>query len=110
MPGYVLTSATTAMCPHGGQVSWVPSQSRVLVDQSPVLLASDQATIAGCPFNVSGAPSPCLTIQWQLPSTRVTVQGTPVLLSTSVGLCQAATQAPQGPVQLAVYQQRVQAT
>ncbi|CCH76128.1 conserved hypothetical protein [Nostocoides japonicum T1-X7] len=110
MPGYVLTASTSATCPHGGQVSFVPSQSRVLADGSPVLLAADLATIAGCPFNVSGAPSPCVTIQWLLPSTRVMVQGSPVLLSTSVGLCQAATQAPQGPAQLVAYQQRVQAT
>lgn len=110
MPGYLLTTATTAMCPHGGQVSFVPSQSAVLAAGSPVVLARDTATVAGCPFTISGAPSPCLTIQWLLPSIRVRVRGAPALLTTSVGLCQAATGAPQGPVQIAAYQQRVEGT
>ena len=40
----------------------------------PPLLADDVVTIAGCAFNVSGAPSPCLRVQWQMPATRVTVE------------------------------------
>ena len=110
MPGFVLTSATVATCPHGGSVSFVPSQARVLVDSSPALLLSDQAVIAGCPFNVSGAPSPCLTVRWSAPATRVTVTGTPVLLSSSVGLCLNPASAPQGPAVLSSFQTRVQAT
>jgi len=110
MPGYVLTSTTVASCPHGGQVSFVPSQMRVLADNSPVLVVSDLAIVAGCAFNVSGAPSPCLTIQWLAPATRVTVQGSPPLLSTSVGLCLNPASAPQGSALLSSYQQRVQAT
>ncbi len=110
MPGYLLTAATQATCPHGAPVSFLPTQTRVLADSSPVLLASDQATIAGCPFNVSGAPSPCLTIQWLAPATRVMVTRTPVLLSTSIGLCLNPAAAPQGPAQLSSYQQKVRGT
>jgi hypothetical protein len=110
MAGYLLTSATQATCPHGGQVSFVPTQTRVQAGGSPVLLVSDQATIAGCPFVVGTVASPCLTIQWMLPATRVSVNQTPVLLSTSVGLCLNPAAAPQGPAQLSSYQQRVQGT
>lgn len=110
MPGYLLTSATQATCPHGAPVSFVPTQTRVLADSAPVLLVSDQATIAGCPFTVSGAPSPCLTIQWLAPAARVMVTSTPVLLSTSIGLCLNLAAAPQGPAQLSSYQQRVRGT
>ncbi|MEO6998297.1 MAG: hypothetical protein ABI112_09465 [Terracoccus sp.] len=110
MPGYLLTTATQATCPHGGPVSFLPGQANVLVDGSPVLLASDQATIAGCPFVVGTVASPCLTIQWLAPATRVLVTGTPALLSTTVGLCLSPAAAPQGPAQLCSYQLRVQGT
>jgi hypothetical protein len=111
MPGYVLNADTVASCPHGGQVSFVPSQSSVLVDDSPALLVSDLATIAGCAFVIGVVPSPCLLVQWIPPTAtlRVLVSGTPVLLSTSVGLCLSGPGAPQGPVVLSAYQQRVQA-
>ncbi|HEX4698914.1 MAG TPA: hypothetical protein VH857_06095 [Actinomycetes bacterium] len=110
MPGYLLTAATQATCPHGAPVSFVPSQTSVLADGAPVLLASDQATIAGCPFIVGTVASPCLTIRWLAPATRVMVTRTPVLLSTSTGLCLNPASAPQGPAQLSSYQQRVQGT
>jgi hypothetical protein len=111
MPGYVLNSDTIATCPHGGQVSFTPSQSRVSVDSAPALLVSDLATVAGCAFVIGTVPSPCLTVQW-IPATaalRVAVHQTPVLLSTTVGLCLSTASAPQGPVVLSSYQQRVQA-
>ena len=76
MPGYLLTSATQATCPHGAPVSFVPSQSSVLAERAPVLLVSDQATIAGCPFVVGTVASPCLTIQWLAPAARVMVTQT----------------------------------
>jgi len=110
MAGYLLTSATQATCPHGAPVSFVPSQSSVMADRAPVLLASDQATIAGCPFVVGTVASPCLTVQWLAPATRVMVTQTPVLLSTSIGLCLNPAAAPQGPAQLSSFQQRVQGT
>jgi len=110
VPGFVLTTATVASCPHGGQVSFVPSQSSVLADSSPALLVSDQAMIAGCPFVVGPVASPCLTIQWSMPATRVQVTGTPVLLTTSLGLCLNPASAPQGPALISSCQSKVQAT
>ena len=74
------------MCPHGGQVTFVPTQGHLLADSSPAILTADTALVVGCPFNISGAPSPCLTIQWLLPATRPSVNGTPVLLNTSIGV------------------------
>jgi len=110
MPGYLLTAATKATCPHGGQVNFVAAQTSVKADLFPVLLSSDQATVAGCPFMVGSVASPCLTIQWLAPATRVMVTQTPVLLSSSLGLCLSGASAPQGPVMLSSYQKRVQGT
>ncbi len=96
MPG-LLTAASTMMCPHGGTVTAVPSQTRATAG-APILLGTDTFLIAGCPFNVASVPSPCLTVQWLVTATRVHAGGGFVLNEASVGLCLAATQAPQGAV------------
>jgi hypothetical protein len=75
----------------------VPGQSQAVAD-APVLRMSDTCTIAGCPFIVALVPSPCVTVQWVEGATRVQAGGTFVLNESSVGLCLAATQAPQGAV------------
>ena len=105
---YLLDAATQVICPHGGQGVATPSNEKVLLGGSPALVESDQVTIAGCSFNVSGAPSPCISVQWQAPATRVTVGGTAALLSTSVALCTNAAGAPQGPGTLSGFQTKVQ--
>jgi hypothetical protein len=92
----ILDMGCTIQCPHGGQATVVPGNLRVKVGGNLALLATDTMIIAGCAFNVSGAPVPCVTIQWTAPATRDTVNGTPVLLLSSVGLCLNAANAPQG--------------
>jgi hypothetical protein len=109
MPGLVFHVAAVATCPHGGQVQTVSANARVLVSGLQVATMVDQSTVIGCAFNVSGAPSPCVKIQWTVPSARVKVMGQPVLLQASVGLCQNPAQAPQGPAIIATVQPRVTA-
>jgi hypothetical protein len=107
MPGYLLDAGTAIMCPHGGSGAPSPRSVRVKLGGKPPLLADDLVTIAGCAFNVSGAPSPCLRVQWLMPATRVKIEGSPALLSSSVGLCLNAGGAPQGTAVLSGYQTRV---
>jgi hypothetical protein len=109
VPGPILDAGATIMCPHGGGATVVPRSTRVSLGGKPPLLVDDVATIAGCPFNVSGAPSPCLAIRWLMPATRVSVESSPVLLASSVGLCVNAAQAPQGTAVVSGVQTRVQA-
>ena len=86
----------SATCPHGGQVSIVPGQSRVLLGGQPAATLGDTFTVAGCAFNISGAPHPCTSITWVAPATRVLIGGQPAILQTSTGLAVAANQLPQG--------------
>jgi hypothetical protein len=96
----LLTTSSTMMCPHGGTVTAVPGQSQAIGD-SPVLRMSDTCTVAGCAFTIPPAePSPCVTVQWVVAATQVQAGGDFVLHEGSVGLCLAATQAPQGPVMI----------
>jgi hypothetical protein len=89
------------MCPHGGSVQIVSSNTRVKVDGAFAALATDTFTISGCPFQIPATPpipSPCVRVQWLLTDMRTKASQTPTLSQGSSGLCLAATQAPQGPV------------
>jgi hypothetical protein len=103
MPG-LITTASTLQCPHGGTATGTPSATKATAD-AVVLRATDTFSIAGCPFNVSGGPSPCLTVQWVGPATKVRHNGDFVLTSASVGLCIGA--GPQGAVIVASTQSQV---
>ena len=91
----LLTTASTMMCPHGGTVTGIPGQSQTTAG-APVLRGSDTFMVAGCAFNIAGVPNPCVSVQWMETATRVKAGGDFVLNEASVGMCLAATQAPQG--------------
>lgn len=109
MAGYILDAGATITCPHGGRVTVAPRATRVALAGKPPLLVDDTAVIAACPFNVSGAPSPCLSVQWMQPAMRVTVESAAVLLSSSIALCMNSASAPQGTALVTGFQTRVQA-
>jgi hypothetical protein len=115
MPGYLFHVGATAQCTHAATATTTPKQTRVLVGGQPVATASNQTTVAGCPFQVPvGAgtkPQPCVKIQWTMTATRVQVNGEPPVLQpgpgSGVGACQSAEQIPQGPPTISQLQQRV---
>jgi hypothetical protein len=111
MPGMLVHVGASAICPHGGQVSVVSTNVRVMVSQQPVALMSDQFMIAGCAFTVPGPkPQPCMKVQWLAPAVRVLVMGQPVILQASTGLCLSAEQIPGGPPSVTMTQVRVRGT
>jgi hypothetical protein len=107
MPGYLYHVGASALCPHGAPVSVVSSNARVLVGGMPVATLTDTYPIAGCPFMVGSASSPCLRVQWLTPATRVLVNGAPPILNASAGLTLNPAQAPQGAPIVTSVQPRV---
>jgi hypothetical protein len=106
----VLNAAAAVTCSHAATVRHAPTQVRVLVGGSPVLVQTDSSAIVGCPFTIpTGKPSPCVTVRWTVAAIRVLAGGTPVLLASSVGLGMSPEQAPQGPPIVMAVQPRVQA-
>lgn len=95
MPGPFLTTAATVMCTHGGQAT-LSTANRKAKAGAAVLLESDVHTVAGCAFNVSGSPMPCIRIEWTAGASSVQVNGGKPLLMSSVGKCLNAAGAPQG--------------
>jgi hypothetical protein len=107
MPGFLMHAGATAICPHGGQVSVIPSNARVLVGGQPVATLADTYLVAGCAFMVGPKPQPCIKVQWLVPATRVLVGGQPAILQDSTGLCLSPEQIPQGPPSVVMTQVRV---
>ncbi|MFI0445514.1 hypothetical protein [Actinomadura sp. 6N118] len=108
MPGYVLHEGITISCPHGGTGNLTVT-ALAKVGGKKVATEQDMTTVAGCAFNVSGAPSPCVRVEWKMPAMKVKAAGKAVLLSSSVALCVNAAGAPQGPAQVSGFQTKVQA-
>lgn len=103
MPGFLLHVGATVMCAHAGQAQPTVPNPRVKVSGQPIVTQPTMYTIAGCPFNVSGAPVPCVTGQWISGATRVLASGQPVLLMDSQAIC-----VPNGtPLNIVVTQTRV---
>lgn len=96
MPGPLLTSGSTVLCPHGGQATLITSNSKVLADGQPVLLENDIHPVVGCPLIIILKPSPCIRIEWTAGTTKMSVDGTPALVMTSVGKCINAEGGTQG--------------
>lgn len=103
MPGFLLHQGATVLCTHGGQAQPTAPNPRVRVGGQMIVTQAAPHTVAGCPFNVSGAPSPCITAQWTVAATRVRAGMQPVSLQDSQAIC-----VPNGtPVNIVVTQVRV---
>jgi hypothetical protein len=111
MPGPVLHTGTIATCPHGGTLNIVAASPRVTVSGMPVAVLTDQGLVAGCVFTTPvPKPQPCVTTKWIAAATRVTANGTPVLINPCVAICLSADQIPAGPPIISSSQTRVIAT
>lgn len=103
MPGFLLHVGATVMCAHGGQAQPTAPNPRVTVSGQPTVIQTAPYAVAGCIFNVSGAPSPCVTATWVTAAVRVTSNGMPLLLLDSQAIC-----APNGtPLLITVTQTKV---
>ena len=105
MPGFLLHQGATVLCTHAGQAQATVPNLRVKVSGQQTVQQPNPWTIAGCPFNVSGSPVPCVTAQWTSAATRVKSGGMPLLLQDSQAIC-----APNGTgVSIVTTQIRVKA-
>lgn len=113
MPGNILTISSTVLCTHGGSATLTTSNSKMMVDNVPALLETDVHAVAGCPFQIpigtGTKPSPCVRIEWSASSTQLQVNGTGVLLQSSIGKCYSAEGATQGVASIVNTQVKVSA-
>lgn len=103
--GFILTTASVILCPHGGMVMHLRTGgSSELINGVPPMLLNDVYPVVGCPNAMGGAMSPCIRVEWVTASTSRFVNGVPVLIHTSVGVCYNASGAPQGAPVIASFQ------
>ena|ERR1700677_2110333 len=86
MPGALLQVGATVVCTHSGLGTPDAPDPRVKASGQPVVTIDSPYTIAGC-INPSNLGGPCLTGVFGTSATRVQVDGSPVLLLSSTGLC-----------------------
>jgi len=106
MPGFMLHVGATVLCSHGGQAQATVPNPRVRVGGQPIVTQAAPHVVAGCPFNVSGSPVPCVTANWITAAVRVRASGQPVLLQDS----QAITVPNGTPLSIVTTQVRVRGT
>ena len=103
----LLTVSSVMMCPHGGMVQPVTTNTRARAAGDFLLRSSDTFLIVGCPFLLALVPHPCVQVQWVLTALQSKAVGDFNLNESSVGLCVAADQAVQGTVLIQFTQPRV---
>jgi uncharacterized Zn-binding protein involved in type VI secretion len=112
MPGFLIQVGGITTCFHqsGLVTPTLVNPPRVKVNGvQQVLTIADAMAVAGCLFNVSGAPHPCVKVQVEA-AARVKINGQPAAILTPAALCLAADLAPQGIPNSAATQKRVTAT
>ena len=87
MPGFLVHVGATVQCSHLAPAQPMTPNPRVLVSSQPTVTMASQYSIAACPFNVGGSPSPCVTAQFTTGATRVFSNGQPLVLSDSQAMC-----------------------
>ena len=113
MPGFALTIGTSESCFHQAPAAIAPSQTAVLIAGQAVATTASQTTVTGCLFTVGTKAQPCVLVRWGQVSTKVMVQGKPMLVmpppGTGVGpgICQSAEQIPQGAPTVRINQTKV---
>lgn len=103
----LLNTSSIMMCPHGGTVSIVTTNTQVKGGGDFLIGATDTYLIAGCAFVIGIVPNPCMQVQWVQPDTESQISGDFTLSEESVGLCVAADMAVQGAVLINFTQEQV---
>src|SRR5690242_17206941 len=104
----LLNTSTMMMCPHGGTVQIISSNTRAKAGGDFLARKSDQFIIAGCAFvTPAGVPHPCMRVDWKVTTQHDKAAGDDALNEQSIGLCVAGDQAVQGMVQITFTQPRV---
>ena len=105
MLNFILTKRSIITCLHGGMVMHTPARvpSELINGEVPLLL-TDYYQVVGCPNQGPYGASPCQKVQWLTASTTRLIDGVPVLVHTSTGLCQSVANVPQGPAMIVSFQ------
>jgi len=92
----ILTINSKIMCPHGGNVLLLTSNTKLLVENVPALIESDIYSVTGCPFTVGSKYSPCVKVEWNQGALKAKSNEISILVNSSMGKCTNLEGALQG--------------
>ncbi len=98
----IINSNAVIMCAHGGKVTLIPKQMKVLVGGAPAMCVGDivGSPIVGCAQPPTPATAPCLVVASEIPipmvgmNPKVMVMGKPVLLAGINGITSGVPPSP----------------
>jgi hypothetical protein len=105
MTGFIVHAGAQVLCSHAGLATPTALNPRVLVGGQKTVLITMPYVVAGCALSSPPANGPCMTAQWLAGSQRVTSNGQPLVVQSSLAIC-----APTGtPLFITATQTRVSA-
>jgi hypothetical protein len=108
MAGHSINVTSSLRCPHNGMVRILSTNAQTRANGAFMASTTDTFIIVGCPFHIGTTPSPCVTVRWLVPDSRVRINGSQTLSRSSAGICLNSAKFPQGPVVVVSSQTRVQ--
>jgi uncharacterized Zn-binding protein involved in type VI secretion len=87
MPAPILHTGAEVRCAHGGQATPTVASKRVTVSGAPIVTVAATYIVAGCEYVPPIGNGPCVTGNWVTGAARVTSEGQPVAVLSSVGVC-----------------------
>lgn len=88
MTGYLVTTANTVLCSHGGTGSPTLPSARIRAGGLPLVVQPLPYLVKGCPAPAlsGGILPPCVSASWLTGALRVRSSGQAVLLTNSMGV------------------------
>jgi hypothetical protein len=107
MPGFLVEVGAQVKCMHAGTASSTKPNPKVLLGGAPSILITSPMAVAGCTMPAPSAGNgPCATGKWTSGTQRVTSDGQPLVVQSSLSTC-----TPTGtPLVIGKPQNRVTAT
>jgi hypothetical protein len=102
MPAPIINTNAKIMCAHGGQVTLIPKQMKVLVGGAPAMCVGDLvgSPITGCAQLTTAVTVQCLVVASEIPipmvgmNPKVLIGGKPVLLAGINGVTSGVPPSP----------------
>ena len=105
MTGFIVHAGAQVLCSHAGLATPTALNPRVLVGGQKTVLITMPYVVAVCALSSPPANGHCMTAQWLAGSQRVTSNGQPLVVQSSLAIC-----APTGtPLFITATQTRVSA-
>src|SRR5262249_42286707 len=104
MPGPLIQVGAQLLCPHGGTITITPAGAQVTTDGQPIATIAATGIVAGCPLPPGPTSVPCTGVTWTTGTVRVTLNGVPALVPTSLAVFNCTPPVPPMPATVLVTQ------